>query len=321
MTKQTAPDKSGSGGRRKKSLDPMIARRTSNVQLAPSEQPVGLPPRPKSMDVHPKVPRRKALIPDAEQAAQSPVGKKNSAEVAERSIQTTQKQATAEDDPQPQDRNVRRALLYGFAGLLFVTGAAVSLYGLRANHQAEAQVKQGQQQTEDAVSDDVVPTTDKPSTDTIKNYTVAPNLPKYLDIPNLKIHTRILSEGVTKSGKLQVPWNIYDTGWYNASAQPGQSGAMLIDGHSGIGKTHGVFHDLGGLAVGDSMMVTRGDGRTFTYTVAGVQIVDVNKVDMSSMMVSSDLSKPGLNLITCAGDVIPGTNELNKRILVHAVLQ
>lgn len=211
-------------------------------------------------------------------------------------------------------------ILYIFAALLFASGIFVSWQGLKANHQVEAQVKHAQKQTESTVADNVVPSAAKPSAATVQNYVVAPNVPKYLDIPKLHVHTRILSEGVTESGALAVPWNIYDTGWYNASAQPGQPGGMLVDGHSGIGNMHGVFWQLGTLVAGDAITVTRGDGRQFTYTVTKVQTVAVKKVNMASMVVSSDPAKPGLNLITCAGDRIPGTNELNERVQVYAVL-
>jgi len=215
----------------------------------------------------------------------------------------------------------RMALLYGMAVIVFGAGVFVAVNGFHTNQQVAAQVKGQQKQTNASVADHVVPTTEKPSSSVVRTYTVAPNVPKYVDIPKLGVHARVLSEGVTKSGALQVPWNIYDTGWYNASAQPGQNGATLIDGHSGIGKTHGVFWRLASLTTGDRITITRGDNQQFTYSVVKVQTVDVNSVDMNSMLVSADTSKPGLNLITCTGDVIPGTESLNKRVQVYAVLQ
>lgn len=229
--------------------------------------------------------------------------------------------ATPTPAPRGQKKNISSFILYGMASLLFVMGLLVSWNGLKVNHQVVAQVKQGQLRTAQAVADTVVPTAVKPSAQVVKAYAVAPNLPKYIDIPKLKVHARVLSEGVTKTGELQVPWNIYDTGWYNASAQPGQAGAMLVDGHSGIGQLHGIFYHLAQLVAGDLINVTRGDGRVFTYAVVKTQTVDVKSVDMASTMVSADTAKPGLNLITCAGEQIPGTVELNKRVLVYAVLR
>ena len=55
--------------------------------------------------------------------------------------------------------------------------------------------------------------------------------------------------------------------------------------------------------------------------VKTVETVDDEDVDMAKLLVSADTAKPGLSLITCAGDVIPGTLHLDKRILVRAVME
>jgi len=215
------------------------------------------------------------------------------------------------------------------ASVVFIVGVTVSIIGLRANHTVAAQVNYLQQRTAKAhsnanttpaASTDTVPVTTPPSSQDVANYTVSPTMPRYIDIPSLSIHARILPEGVSSSNQLQVPWNIYDVGWYKASAQPGQTGAMLVDGHSGINGLHGVFYKLGSVANNSPIIITRGDGTKYTYTVVKVQTVNVAKVDMQSMVVAANAGK-GLNLITCAGDQIPGTDELNQRVQVYAVIQ
>ncbi|QQS19193.1 class F sortase [Candidatus Saccharibacteria bacterium] len=118
--------------------------------------------------------------------------------------------------------------------------------------------------------------------------------------------------GVDRKNELQAPYGIYDAGWYNASSRPGENGAMLIDGHSGIGATQGIFHDLTKLVAGDDVSVKRGDGQVFTYKVADVQVVDKDKVDMTRLLVSTDTAKPGLTLITCAGSQVPGRSRSNS---------
>jgi len=55
--------------------------------------------------------------------------------------------------------------------------------------------------------------------------------------------------------------------------------------------------------------------------VVDVQVVDKDKVDMSSLLVSADTAKPGLTLITCAGSQVPGTFSLQQRVIVRAVMQ
>src|ERR1019366_6494106 len=124
--------------------------------------------------------------------------------------------------------------------------------------------------------------------------------------------------GVTTTGALATPSNIYNAAWYNESAAPGQPGAMLVDGHVSSWTAHGVFYGLDTLAAGDKIQVERGDGQIFNYQVIKSEVYNSDDVDMNAAITPVDLTKPGLNLITCAGDVIPGTSEFNKRIIVFA---
>jgi hypothetical protein len=43
-----------------------------------------------------------------------------------------------------------------------------------------------------------------------------------------------------------------------------------------------------------------------------------SNIDMIAAMTAVTAGKPGLNLITCSGDVIPGTSEFNQRVVVFA---
>lgn len=218
----------------------------------------------------------------------------------------------------------RHMVLYAMAGSIFLLGVAVSLNGLRANKQVAAQVTHLQHEqsggTDDATAD-TPPSTDRPSSNAVASYSVAPNLPRYIDIPKLQVHARVLSMGVDSKNQLRAPGNVFDAGWYNASAQPGQPGAMLVDGHISSWTTKGVFYGLNKLKAGDQIAITRGDNQKFTYTVVKTQTYDAKSVDMASLLVSQNTAKPGLNLISCSGDVIPGTSEFDKRIVVYAVMQ
>jgi LPXTG-site transpeptidase (sortase) family protein len=211
-------------------------------------------------------------------------------------------------------------MLYGMATLIFLVGLAVSLAGLRTNQKAQAQVSKLSSNVASGTNESVPPSTTKPTSAVVSSYQVAPNLPKYIDIPSLKVHSRIFAVGATKDGSLDTPKNVYNTAWYKNSSLPGASGAMLIDGHSGL-SNDGVFNGLIKLKAGDTIKITRGDGATFNYRVAKSQLYPSDNVDMASLLVSADTSKPGLNLISCAGDVIPGTYDFNKRIAVFAVAQ
>ena len=162
------------------------------------------------------------------------------------------------------------------------------------------------------------PSTVTPSATAIANYNVAPTLPRYLNIPSLGVHARVLTLGVLSNGALAAPGDIYDAGWYKESSKPGEPGAMLIDGHVSSWTSHGVFYGINELKPGDSIQVVRGDGKVYDYQVVSSQTYSSNNFNMTKALSPIDTNKPGLNLITCTGDVISGTNEFNERIVVFA---
>lgn len=169
-----------------------------------------------------------------------------------------------------------------------------------------------------AATTSAVPATTKPPVNTLADYVVAPDLPRYLIIPKLGVDARVLAVGLDAQGAMKTPASVFDTAWFNESALPGQAGAMLIDGHVSSWTAHGVFHDLKKLFAGDVIKIQRGDYVIFNYEVVKVQLYDAGSVDMVAATMSIDANKPGLNLISCAGDVISGTNEFNQRIIVFA---
>lgn len=253
---------------------------------------------------------------------------------AQRAETIQPRQHVAAVKPRAKRRPLRRklhkqTLMYAAALIVFGVGLYAGLSGLYANKQVAVQVQalqktaqvKGESVTATTSSSATPPSTEKPTTKAVRNYVVAPANPRYIDIPKLVVHARVLSMGVDRKNELQAPYGIHDAGWYNASSHPGENGAMLIDGHSGIGRTHGIFHYLAKLAAGDDVTVTRGDNQTFTYKVVDVRVVDKEKVDMSSLLVSADTAKPGLTLITCTGSQVPGTFSLKQRVVVRAVMQ
>lgn len=162
--------------------------------------------------------------------------------------------------------------------------------------------------------------TAKISASTLADYHVAPNMPRYLIIPKINVDARVLNVGVTANDEVGTPYDIYDTAWYNESALPGQNGAMLIDGHISSWTAHGVFYNLRSLVAGDIIQVERGDGTIFSYKVIKSQLYPANNVNMTAVLSPVISNQPGLNLMTCAGEVIPGSNNFSERLVVFASL-
>lgn len=150
--------------------------------------------------------------------------------------------------------------------------------------------------------------------------------PKSITIARLGItDARVFPMGIKENGELDTPINIFDTGWYEESATPGSgTGAILMDGHNGGPTTDGVFKRLAELRSGDEIVLERGDGEIFTYVVKENTAMSLKEADnggMEMMTQSADISKEGLNIISCTGTWIPRDQTYSDRQMLRAVLQ
>lgn len=204
------------------------------------------------------------------------------------------------------------------AVLVFILGIGVSVQGLLTNKKVEAQVKNA------SASDNLIEPppqeTDLPASSRIA-YRVAPNLPRLIRIPKIKVESRIVRLGMQTSGKLRSPSNIYDTGWFEGSSKPNESGAMLLAGHVHGPTKPGIFYNLHKLVAGDTFEVERGDGQVFNYRVVDTKTYHRDSVDMSAAMTSYLSGERGLNIITCSGDLDDSGNHYEDRLIVFAVQQ
>ena len=162
----------------------------------------------------------------------------------------------------------------------------------------------------------------KPSVSSLSLYKVASDLPRAIYINKINVSARLMPMGLNSDRSLQAPSNIYDAGWYNSSAKPGQPGAMLVDGHaSETGTNYGLFGNVINLKVGDQISVERGDGVKFNYSVAHTEVVPLSDVDMSKLQVTYGGAGQGINLIACTGKWTSDKSTLDHRVLVYATLQ
>jgi sortase (surface protein transpeptidase) len=191
--------------------------------------------------------------------------------------------------------------LVGMGVFVFAVGVFVSVMTAQTNHAASQTVEAlSRANNQPATSTAAEPSTIKPGENAVNNFVVAPKMPRYLNIPRLGVHARILSLGILNNGELATPGNIYDVGWYNESSSPGQTGAMMVEGYAASGMAEGVFYDLGKLKAGDQVQVVRGDGSIFSYRVVRNQHMGSDANDMNAAMNPVTADRPGLNLITTA---------------------
>ncbi len=157
----------------------------------------------------------------------------------------------------------------------------------------------------------------------IVEYTVAADRPRYLSISKLGItNARVIAVGLSSSGQLQTPNNIYDVAWYTGSSKPGTGGTMLLDGHNGGPTQTGVFKHLDELVPGDIITVERGDGAIFNYSVVENQaylLQDANQ-QMDTMLTSPEPGRESISIITCIGEWSQVQKTYLSRQFLRAVL-
>ncbi|HEV2640744.1 MAG TPA: class F sortase [Actinocrinis sp.] len=149
-------------------------------------------------------------------------------------------------------------------------------------------------------------------------------LPTHVDIPKVGLHADLLQVGLTEAGAIDVPPlnQALEAGWYDKGAAPGQVGAAVLDGHvdsDEIPAPHqGAFYQLGQVAVGDTVEVTRADRMVAVYQVDQVQ--SVSKQQFPTDRVYSPVSFAALRLITCGGDFDYKTHSYLNNVIVYAHL-
>jgi LPXTG-site transpeptidase (sortase) family protein len=219
--------------------------------------------------------------------------------------------------------NTRSVMLSSLAGILFLFGLGVGFMQLHTNKEVKAQVKTLAAQTQsveeggDVPVESGLPSEERP-TGSVGGYKAAPESPKIISIADLGVRARVLRMGVKPNNEIKTPNNIYDTGWFENSARPGELGAVFINAHVHGPSKPGVFAGLKKLKEGQKIKIERGDGKIFTYSVVKTEVYDKDKVDMGAALNSIVPGKPGLNLITCDGQY-KADGGYSKRIVVFAV--
>lgn len=140
--------------------------------------------------------------------------------------------------------------------------------------------------------------------------------PVRLIIPHIGVDASIEQVGVAKDGSMGTPKDPEPVGWLNISAEPGDVGNAIIDGHSGW-KNHrpAAFDRLKELRAGDTIIIVNADGENVVFTVASRKIY-LRGDDASDAFATSTSRR--LTLITCTGDWDFSIKNYKERLVVVA---
>jgi sortase (surface protein transpeptidase) len=128
------------------------------------------------------------------------------------------------------------------------------------------------------------------------------SVPLEVTIPSIGVETRIMTLGLNDDGSVQVPprSKANFAGWYERGPSPGEIGNAVLVGHVDTAKMGpAAFYDIGMLEPGDTVEVTRKDGKVVEFTVDGTQSFPKDK--FPSGLVYGPADQAQLRLVTCGG--------------------
>lgn len=129
-------------------------------------------------------------------------------------------------------------------------------------------------------------------------------MPIEIRIPSIGVASEVTVVGLAPDGTLEVPQPgpDYDkAAWYEGSPTPGETGPSVIEGHVDSARNGpSVFYELGEVAKGDTIEITRADASVVTFVVYGVKAFP--KDGFPTLAVYGNTDGPELRLITCGGD-------------------
>lgn len=122
--------------------------------------------------------------------------------------------------------------------------------------------------------------------------------PASILIPSLNVHRPVEAVGADRSGKMNLPQNLWNAGWYKGGPVPGAPGDAVIEGHAGYPDAPLLFGKLRQLQPGDKIVVVLGDGSRHLFLVDSLVIWAAGTGPPG---MGEPYGKPRLTLITCTG--------------------
>ncbi|MGC5022904.1 class F sortase [Micromonospora sp. DT47] len=143
--------------------------------------------------------------------------------------------------------------------------------------------------------------------------------PVRIDIPAIGVRADLVPVAGDPNGTLEVPPLDRPTvaGWYRPGASPGEAGNAVIVGHVDTRDGPAIFFNLGRLRPGDTVRVTRADGRVVSFAVDGVGAYS-KKSFPTAMVYGPGGAGAALRLVTCGGRFDERARDYSDNIVVRA---
>lgn len=142
--------------------------------------------------------------------------------------------------------------------------------------------------------------------------------PVRVRLPSIGVDSPLARLGVDPAGALVPPTDFGEAGWFTGGPAPGDVGPAVIAGHVDSRSGPAVFFRLRETAVGDPVLVQRGDGTTARFTVT--RVAQHPKDAFPTAEVYGPTPDAELRLITCGGEFDRATRSYLDNVIVFADL-
>ncbi|MFJ6048622.1 class F sortase [Streptomyces sp. NPDC092307] len=140
--------------------------------------------------------------------------------------------------------------------------------------------------------------------------------PQKISIPSLNLTSSLETLRQNPDGTMQTPKDPALAGWYEPGPTPGSQGPAVIAGHVTWNGASAVFEKLKTMKGGDTIKVTRQDGKTVTFTVD--RVAEYPKAEFPTLEVYKNIDHAGLRLVTCGGTFDPKKHYYDSNVVVFA---
>ncbi|MEU4999381.1 class F sortase [Streptomyces sp. NPDC021622] len=217
-------------------------------------------------------------------------------------------------------RSVRRVwarFRHGSAAVIAAVAAALVLTACAGEDTtASSASPQGQSTARGGAAGDQTPATGSGSGSGRSATALDRSMPQRIAIPSLGVSSELETLGQNAKGAMTTPKNPDLAGWYEPGPTPGSRGPAVIAGHVTWNGADAVFKKLKTMKAGDTVEVTRQDGKTATFTVDRVE--EYPKKKFPTLEVYKNIDYAGLRLITCGGDFDADRNYYPNNVTVFA---
>lgn len=125
--------------------------------------------------------------------------------------------------------------------------------------------------------------------------------PVRIQIPKIATDAVIEEVGLDFLGRMDIPKDFNNTGWYSLGTKPGDIGSAVIDGHVDTPQGEpSTFASIHLLSPNDQIVITGDKGTTYTFKVIDSTDYPLSEIPMEKIF-ESNISESRLNLITCSG--------------------